>query len=191
MRPGVLATRCVSPPVPHQRSSSAICSAAQASLRAQVLVDPSCSGSGMRNGHSSVISEQEVAELVLLQTSVLRHALSFPKAARVVYRCAPPALLLTRVRHASAAAVRAPTMRRKTRAWSTRCASVVVRGLGFGFVAVQIYAEFNVASRPSKLRFALRFYLPQLLTDGRWQQLCPTGIDAALDNTNGPTSARA
>ena len=54
---------------------------------AQVLVDPSCSGSGMRHEHSSVIEESNVRELVELQTSVLKHALSFPQALRVVYRC--------------------------------------------------------------------------------------------------------
>ena len=54
---------------------------------AQVLVDPSCSGSGMRHEHSSVIEESNVLELVELQTSVLKHALSFPQALRVVYRC--------------------------------------------------------------------------------------------------------
>jgi 16S rRNA C967 or C1407 C5-methylase (RsmB/RsmF family) len=55
---------------------------------AQVLVDPSCSGSGMRREHSAVIEESAVAPLVQLQTSVLRHALAFPSATRVVYRCA-------------------------------------------------------------------------------------------------------
>ena len=54
----------------------------------QVLVDPSCSGSGMRHEHSSVIEESNVVQLVQLQTSVLQHALSFPKAIRVVYRFA-------------------------------------------------------------------------------------------------------
>ena len=54
---------------------------------AQVLVDPSCSGSGMRHEHSSVMEESNVLELVELQTSVLKHALSFPQALRVVYRC--------------------------------------------------------------------------------------------------------
>ena len=54
---------------------------------AHVLVDPSCSGSGMRHEHSSVIEESNVRELVELQTSVLKHALSFPQALRVVYRC--------------------------------------------------------------------------------------------------------
>ena len=54
---------------------------------AQVLVDPSCSGSGMRHEHSSVIEESNVRELVELQTSVLKHALLFPQALRVVYRC--------------------------------------------------------------------------------------------------------
>jgi hypothetical protein len=44
---------------------------------AQVLVDPSCSGSGMRHEHSSVIEASNVRELVELQTSVLKHALSY------------------------------------------------------------------------------------------------------------------
>ena len=42
----------------------------------------------MRHEHSSVIEESNVVQLVQLQTSVLQHALSFPKAIRVVYRFA-------------------------------------------------------------------------------------------------------
>ena len=56
-------------------------------MHKQVLVDPSCSGSGMRHEHSSVIEESNVQELVALQSKVLRHALTFPNAVRVVYRC--------------------------------------------------------------------------------------------------------
>lgn len=55
-------------------------------MHKQVLVDPSCSDSGMRHERSSVIEEINVQELVALQSKVLRHALTFPNAVRVVYR---------------------------------------------------------------------------------------------------------
>jgi 16S rRNA C967 or C1407 C5-methylase (RsmB/RsmF family) len=74
--------------LPPTRSHIACCAPLSHTPLVQVLVDPSCSGSGMRHEHSAVIEESGVGALVQLQTSVLRHALAFPKATRVVYRCA-------------------------------------------------------------------------------------------------------
>ena len=54
-----------------------------------ILLDPSCSGSGMVTENLVTqfkpITEERIAELVALQTSLLTHALRFPSLRRVVY----------------------------------------------------------------------------------------------------------
>jgi len=77
-------SKCQNISVHHQDFLCLDATQAPWSSATHILLDPSCSGSGMIGTHSA-ISEERVAKLAVFQTSALSHAMTFPRVKSIIY----------------------------------------------------------------------------------------------------------